>query len=219
MNNATMCGYSRMPVKQTNSGDKVTMPAEGVALISHCQFTRSGLTFLGKATGQRVQVMRRMSDVIRPRKVPFRLVICHPCGDLAQMMRAIVLLVHCLLAGQAGVPVVILSRSRCSWLYGTLLRHIRDRTLLRVVERIDPGTSLSGLMAMVQGDLQVSSGTLTGDPRAAGLSREEMVAVMALLKGEKMTEMASRTGLSVSVLYARRLRGLRKLGVVRQEGV
>ena len=146
---------------------------------------------------------------------PFSQVICHFSEDIAGQLRQVALLGHLLQVYGSALPVTLLVRERMPWLYGTLLHLTGQAAGLQGVWVLDARTPVAGLAALMQGVRPAAATPLSGRESytlATGLTRRELEVVTAVLTGERMREMALRTGLSPSVLYAQRHHGLRKLG-------
>ena len=81
---------------------------------------------------------------------------------------------------------------------------------------MDDRSSLTQLSQMMQGIYPESALFLKKEgpgARASGLSRRELTMMQAILRGEKIPDIARESGSNISMLYALRLNGLRKLGL------
>lgn len=188
----------------------------GVCLIPTCRYTQAGLERLGQELALAVHIIDREADVMLVPPVPFHQVVCHLGGGIAERVSRVALLGHYLLTYGDASPVVILIQEEVPWLYGTLLHLAGRAESLRRVWTLDARCPVSGLVDLMQGRRPEATTPLKGrecDTRACGLTRREIAVVMAVLAGERIRDMARRTGLSVSVLHAQRFQGLRKLGL------
>lgn len=188
----------------------------GVCLIPACRYTQAGLERLAQAQGQAVYVLDREADVMLVPPLPFRQVICHFSGDLACHISQVALLGNYLLTHASTTPVTLLTRKAMPWLYATLL-HLTGRTAsLQAICTLDARCPVDVLAALMEGARPATVRPLKGRESytlASGLTRRELTVVRAVLGGERIRDMAQRTGLSVSVLHAQRHHGLRKLGL------
>lgn len=190
-----------------------------VCLIPSCSYARAGLEALADGAGTCVRELKQLSDVLPVYSGPFRLLICHLDGDIASLAGGVSLLGDVLRIHSSTQPVVILTRAKMPWLYGTLL-HLGGRAeCLKSVWILDACCPVSHLVALMAGTLPDSARLLKGRASyalAEGLTRREMDVVQGVLRGERIGDMARRTGLAATVLYAQRAGGLRKLGLSRR---
>lgn len=193
----------------------VTLCPGRVGLLPDCRYTLAGLESLALARGLSVQLLTRSATEQAGPPAPVSRAICHLSGDLAGRLAQVARLGDYLQSRGDTLPVTLLTREPMPWLYGTLL-HLTGRTQsLQAVWTLDARSPLTDMVNLLWGATPAAAHPLRGRESytlASGLTRRELSVVRAVLAGERIRDMAQRTGLSVSVLYAQRHHGLRKLG-------
>lgn len=186
-----------------------------VGLLPDCRYMQTGLESLAQARGLSVQLLTRTATDLAGPPAPVSRVICHLSGDLAGRLAQVARLGEYLQTRGDSLPVTLLTREPMPWLYGTLL-HLTGRTQsLQAVWTLDARSPLADIVDLLWGTTPTTAHRLKGRESytlASGLTRRELMVVRAVLAGERIQDMAQRTGLSVSALYAQRHHGLRKLG-------
>ena len=197
------------------SRSAITLCPGRVGLLPDCRYLQAGLESLAQARGLSVELLTRTATGLAGPPAPVSRVICHLSGDLAGRLAQVVRLGEYLQTRGDSLPVTLLTREPMPWLYGTLL-HLTGRTQsLKAVWTLDARSPLADIVDLLWGTTPAAAHLLKGRESytlASGLTRRELAVVRAVLAGERMRDMAQRTGLSVSALYAQRHHGLRKLG-------
>lgn len=186
-----------------------------VGLLPDCRYTQAGLESLAQARGLSVHILTQDARALTGPPAPVSRAICHLGGDLAGRLAQVARLGEYLQNRGDSLPVTLLTREPMPWLYGTLL-HLTGRTQsLQAVWTLDVRSPLADIVDLMWGTFPSGAHPLRGRGSytlASGLTRRELEVVSAVLAGERIRDMAQRTGLSVSALYAQRHHGLRKLG-------
>ncbi|CAM4365629.1 MULTISPECIES: hypothetical protein [Lelliottia] len=186
-----------------------------VGLLPDCRYTQAGLESLARARGLSVHLLTQDAHTLAGPPAPVSRAICHLGGDLAGRLAQVARLGEYLQTRGDILPVTLLIREPMPWLYGTLLHLTGRPQSLKAVWTLDARSPLADIVDLMWGTFPSGAHPLRGRESytlASGLTRRELTVVRAVLAGERIRDMAQRTGLSVSALYAQRHHGLRKLG-------
>lgn len=186
----------------------------GILLITACSYTQAGLVSLAVSRGAIIDLLEQPADLVNIVQTKYSRVVCDMCGDLAGCLSRVALLG---LALSQGIPgVVITPGPPPPWLYCTLRCLAGKMANLSVMQK---SVSLDDMIVLATGEAPKGIPTLLEalPEHTPGLSRRELEVMQALLCGESVKIMASRTGLKEVTLHAHRQHGIYKLGMRRRK--